>query len=212
MSATLTTQMHLPPGTGEHMTVEGDGIHTRFTLDMVRELNNLGTYCNPKPFYLQGCQGGYVQSGQLQNEVSREYFIAQGVTKAPRGAKRLLWTAGLRPLVGAATVDITEARLYLSEAHYAGQVAPNPFDLTALSLGYLWHGVSIVAAPDIYVLAADTTTGIENPYLPHPGKVIGRDDLMVNFILTAIAERTNTGGDPIALINVEDFTGWWVWE
>lgn len=229
MAVTLTDQVHLfqHSAGGADGTEEAAGLHTHHAFDMVRALNNLGTYCNPKTVYLQGCtapgvsDAGYnvIGTGTVRSSTlvggpgtSREYFVAQGLTVAPMGAKRLLWTAGIRPVLGGGdeSLTLTAATLYVASQHYSGAVAPSAFEASNLSLGYRSHSPATFSS-SVYKLVDDATTGIVQPY-PANAKTDGAGNHLVNLIFTVTGTCTDGANPLYALIAVEDFTAWWVWE
>lgn len=224
MAATLTTQVR------PHALIiggEGHGVHSRLAFDLAKEINNLGTYCNPKPVYLQGCTApgvseiGYnlIGTGGVRSTTivggagaSREYFVAQGLTIAPKGAKRLLWTAGIRRVLGGGdeAATMTAATLYVANQHYSGAVAPTAFDVTNLPSGYVSHSPATFSST-AYKLVDDSSTGIVQPY-PLGEKYDGAGNRIVHLILTITATCTDGMNPLFAILVVEDFTAWWVWE
>ncbi len=124
MAVTLTEQWRVWPRGGaeiEYLT-DGEGMHSLVPYDLVRQLNNLGSYCNPfvqytmPPPIADTDVTGFVQPGELAYET----FVGQMPVVVPAGAVRMKWTLGLKVDVTGGPISVNYVSVYLSRAPYTG--------------------------------------------------------------------------------------------
>jgi len=209
MAITLTTQSHLLPSSG--LIADGEGVHSLLPFDMVRSLNNLGTFVCPFAQYAQSCapSSSANPNGEILSSVSTtaERFLMQMPIAVPEGAVRMYWHAGIT-IYAASSWTLSSVKVYLSRHPYTGSFA------SAFSTNNL---------PADYQSSADTSTstGSTNAYHlrgPATGltpiditKIVrgtsnGQPPWISNLILTATCNLA------AATVGIKDFTCWFRWE
>ena len=167
MAITYTEQGNLPPIPtaaldAASLTADGEGMHSLIPHDLVRGLNNLGTYVNPHVHYVQGASltsltgaMGVVQVAYTGT--TRECFMLQIPLLCPLWAKRMVWTVGAT----CTAVSLSTVKVYMSRDPYTGVAGVSgAFDTTKLGTGYRSRSVSVGLSAGSYGLADDSSTGI----------------------------------------------------
>jgi len=205
MAFTFTSQCNVPPASASSLTADGEGMHSYFPYDLVRGLNNLGTYVNNHWHYVQASA---VSTGQREGRAYASYtasatemFLLQVPAFIPLWAVRMAWTAGARCVA----VSQSNIRVYLSRSPYAG-VATDPFDSTLIPAS-LSRTVSVSITTGQYSLADDSSTGItpiddSATFLISPGT--GSNTKREGYVIVTATGGTN------ATVGVEDFSFWFL--
>lgn len=210
MSRTLTNQAHLFPVSGTEQTwTASTAVHSVIPYDLPSMLNNLKGYVDLCAGYCQSAADGLSSVAgaipiTLSSPFAGELFFAQVPTLVPRGARRMLWTAGLSVTNTAETLTITGETVYLSPVPYVGPGPATAFDSAVLPPGYASRTVA-TSVTGAYVRVSDTTTGMVSP----PGWDQGQDRL-AHLIFTITCETT--GINPLVAAYLYDFTWWFLYE
>lgn len=187
---------------------------TRITVDLVKDLNNAGSYCNPFvqliacPEIRESNKSAYAVAWS-PHDSSREIYLAQAPILLPRGAKRMVWTADVRALGGPTSETAIDAiTLYLSSHPYLGPRGPTAFDPTVFPVGYMSRTValSIDTTTSETAFADDSGTGFVPPY-PAGWQADGKD-----FIAYLTATLTGFGAGESSVMAVDSLTAWFKWE
>lgn len=206
MAFTFTEQANLPPASANSLTADGEGMHSLVPHDLVRGLNNLGTYVNNHLHYVQGSPATTLHlSGRVSvtyTGTARECFLLEVPVFAPLWAVRMVWTAGARCVA----VSQSNVKLYLAKTPYIGS-ASSAFDTTLLATGYKTRTVSVSITTGQYSLADDSSTGItpiddNATTLFSPG--IGSNTKRKGYAIVTATGGTN------ATVGVEDITLWFL--
>jgi len=208
MSKTFTEQS-TPPST--NIDADGDGMHSVLPYDMVRGLNNLGTYVNPFIHYAQS--GSWNSSTGASGLVSVTYtgasterFMLQIPVVIPFWAVRMAWTVGARGM-GATTLNTITMRL--SKTPYTGPDGNDgAFNAAGIATGSLTRAVSMsLLTGGAYALADDSSTGI-TPITSDLYQLVDTNGESKTRAIT-YAIVTATGGTS-ATVEVDDVTIWFL--
>lgn len=156
MAITFNEQANVPNASGvtTALDADGEGMHSLLAYDMVRALNNLGTYVNNHTHYAQNQRNGRLTVTYVGG--AREIFMCQMHVIIPLWATRMIWTCGAR-----GTVGLTAVTVYLARELYTGvDGATGAFDTSNLATGYSSRAISVSASGGAYALAIDDTAGI----------------------------------------------------
>lgn len=221
MAITLNEQISIyPPGGGSGTTDwldDGEGMHTLVPLDLIRGLNNLGSYGSNWMQYVQQSNVGSGGSTDPNGESivtptagPGEYMVFQVPIVVPQGALQMLWAAGVTHASANPDV-ITAAKVYLSKFPYtAGALSSTLFDPTTL-----------VTTSGAVVSSTALTSGWfgSNSYNFTLGTLTGQDDATVgdnigngsanysNLIFTLTCSSVSS-----LVMGVKDFTCWFTYE
>ena len=205
MAITYTEQACVPPTSTDSLTADGEGMHTYFPYDLVRGLNNLGTYVNNHWHYVQASNINSLQrDGRAYASYTgsaTEMFLMQVPAFIPLWAVRMVWTAGARCVA----VSQSNIKVYLSRAPYTG-VASDAFDSTLIPAS-LSRTASVSITTGQYSLADDSSTGItpiddSATFLISAG--IGSNTKREGYVIVTAAGGTD------ATVGVEDFSFWFL--
>lgn len=205
MAITFTEQGNIPPASASSLTADGEGMHSYFPYDLVRGLNNLGTYVNNHLHYVQGWANSTSEThGRFVSAVSTtgEHFLAQFPVFVPLWAVRMVWTAGARNVSG---TSMTNVKVYLSRTAYIGNRS-TAFDATTLASGYKSRTVTVSLSAGAYSLADDSSTGItpiDDNVTRKFSPGIGRDTKRTGYAII-------TGTGTSSTVAVEDFSLWFL--
>lgn len=206
MAITLTEQWRVwPAGGGEiEWLVDGEGMHANVPFDLVRQLNNIGSYCCNWSQFVYNSDAGTDITFTTPGELG-EFFLFQLPVVIPRGAVRMLWTGGI---TNGADTTLSQATVYLSATPYA---APGPaFGATVLSSGYRSHAVTQSVSTAVYSLFSDSSTGVTN--VDGVGGIsISNTGWAQIAYLVFTATVSALGGFPTA-VTMRDFTCWFLYE
>lgn len=219
MAATLTRQPRILGASGATLFGEGEGAHTRIYRDGFDDLNNLGTYVDPRVVFCAGNGGNYNlapvgKMGQLNVDISGASsamtFLAQVPILIPRGVRRLCFTLGYT-LTAAATFTSSVSAIFiiLSKKEYlsGGITAGLPLDYASRSNTVT---NSVTGGTSAYALLDDSTTGLVYPpawsIFPTPY------DTGAWLILGATVTNDDAPNNQGNTFNALDFTAWSVWE
>jgi len=161
MSKTFTEQTSV---ISANVDADGDGMHTLLPYDLVRSLNNLGSYVNPHVHYAQS--GSFDPVSNATGKVSVSYtgassarFMLQIPLLVPLWAARMVWVVGARGM-GATTLN--SITVHLSKTPYTGPdgnaSAFNAAGVTASTNSPRSVSMSSLTG-GAYELADDSTTG-----------------------------------------------------
>lgn len=157
MAKTFTEQVNLPPASAA-WDADGEGMHTAYSYDLVRGLNNLGTYVNNHAHYVQGSSSTTATAdGAVTHsaDAGEELFMLQIPILVPLWAKRLVWTVGAKPATG----TLSTVTLYLAKTPYTGNVV-DAFSTANLTAGYKSRAVTVSLSAGTYGIADDSSTGV----------------------------------------------------
>lgn len=192
-----------------NLDADGDGMHSLIPHDLVRGLNNLGTFVNPFVHYAQSGSFNSISNATGLVSVtyagaSSERYMLQIPVRIPFWAVRMLWTVGARGM-GATTLNTITT--YLSKTPYIGPDGNDGvFNALGMTTGYLSRSVSMsLLTGGSYALADDSSTGIT----PMSSAVYGLIDSNGESKTMALgyAIVTATGGAS-ATVQVNDCTFW----
>jgi len=210
MAITLTTQSHLLPSSG--LIADGEGVHSLLPFDMVRSLNNLGTFVCPFAQYAQSCapSSSSNPNGEILSSVSTtsERFLMQMPVAIPEGARRMLWVAGITIYAGSAWT-LSDCKVYLSRHPYTGSSA-SAFSTNNLPTTYLSHsdGLSDTGSANAYEVRGSSVAGLTPVDLTRVARGLNdsKPPWISNLILTATCSLA------AATVGIKDFTCWFRWE
>ena len=221
ITVTLSEQLSAPPpGDGAYPDWynDGEGMHTQIPHDLVRWLNNLGSYCQPWPQYMQssaissGLTGGD-RNGETSLSVTAgagEYLIFQCPVAVPPGAIKMYFTAGIKKGVAFGAGTITYATVYLSQQPYTATARsgalfdPNGLVTSTTNPVGMRQAVNITTASS-YTLISDVVTNCADACYQDPA---GNGSIMTSNLIFTL-----TCASPSSLImGVKDFTCWFAWE
>ena len=210
MAKTYSRQVRVPP-TGTSLFADGEGMHTRIAHDAPLALNNMYGYCNLTAGYCQDLSNSGRSTVDIDHTDSEERYIAQVPTIVPRGAAKMVWTAGVdlnAPGAGN-SADITRFDVYLSSAPYTGS-ATAAFDSGLLGIGNQSNGVAgtplLTASNGTngYQLVDASGAGIANPL---GYNIFDGVDTGAFLVLTYTGEDTGSGEPNVW---VYDFSWWFL--
>jgi hypothetical protein len=225
MGVTRTTQLALPPSAGAYQTEEGDGLHTLFAKDLVKGLNNLGSYVTGnRTCFVAGSDNAFGTISLLLGTgvtATTEFYAGQHPVIMPRGnPTRMLWTAGARATGDTGTAqaaEVSAVTVYLANRPYTGVGPASPaltaqaFDATNLgTLGYNYVKRSKAATitdaagtSGVYGLYDDSAVGLVAPF---PDPILEGFDQILYLIYTLSCK----GGAAHAVrVALQECTSWW---
>lgn len=211
MSRTLTNQAHLFPASGTEQTwTASTAVHSVIPYDLPSMLDNLKGYVDLCAGYCQAPAGVinkdvFTDAGDPPSQVTT--FIAQAPTLVPHGARRMLWTCGVKvDAGGGARTILASLSVFLSPTPYVGD-GTGDF-ATILPPGYgsrtVAVSLNVTGATSGYTFSADTSTGLVSP----PGWDQGHDRLAF-LILAADVGSNEVEADNL---RIYDFTWWFLYE
>ena len=101
MAITYTDAANAPPSDAardashDDWLDDGEAMHSLFARDLPTQLNNLASYCQPWPQYVQTCDTTASGVLSISPTVAGEYLVFQFPLVVPIGALRMFWTAGM---------------------------------------------------------------------------------------------------------------------
>jgi len=203
MAVTLTEQWRVwPPGGSEiEWLVDGEGMHSNVPYDLVRELNNIGSYAC-------GNWAQFVYNSDAATDItitpieSGEYFMMQFPVVIPRGAVRMLWTGAI---TNGASTTLSACTVYLSATPNA---MGDLFDITQISPQYQSHAVTQTVSTAIYSLFADSTTGLTNVDGLGGFALSNTGWAQIAYLVFTVTVASAGG----TAITMRDFTCWFLYE